>query len=86
MTDDEVARMLAESLAMHLATCPATLCDDAARGGMHPRLVAGVRAARDAFVEHVTENDAAQLLADIKAEVRDGLADLDRRHGRRHDA
>jgi hypothetical protein len=65
-----IARMLAESLAMQLATCPQSLCDDAAQEGMPPRLVAGLRAARDAFAEHVRETDAEELMRDITGEIR----------------
>jgi hypothetical protein len=82
MTDAEMARMLAESLAAQLASCRPQMVDDAARGGMHPRLVAGVRAARDAFAEHVSENDVDELLEQVKAEVREGLEELERRHGK----
>ena len=77
MTDVPLARMLAESLAMQLAQLPDRLCDDAARDGMHPRLVAGLRAARAAFAEQVRETDAQELWATILSEVRAGLAALD---------
>jgi hypothetical protein len=68
--------MLAESLAMQLATCPQQLCDDAFREGMHPRLVAGLRAARNAFTEYVGENDAEELMKSIHEEVAAGLKEL----------
>lgn len=69
--------MLAESLAMQLATCPQQLCDDAEKEGMHPRLVAGLRAAREAFTDHVSENDAEELMKEMRKEVRSGLLELD---------
>jgi hypothetical protein len=77
-----VARMLAESLALQVAQIPETLCDDAEREGMHPRLVAGLRAARAAFAETVREGDADELWEVVLSEVRTGLAELDatRRH------
>ena len=73
----DLARMLAESLAMQLASCPQTLCDDAEREGMHERLVAGLRAARDAFAEHVSENDAEELMKTIRYEIAAGLKELE---------
>ena len=72
----QLARMLAESLAMQLATCPESLCDDAEQEGMHPRLVAGLRAARSAFVEQVRETDADELMRSIREEIRRGLDEL----------
>jgi hypothetical protein len=46
---------------------------------MHPRLVAGLRAARDAFAEHVRETDVSDLLKEIKTEVEQGLRELETR-------
>ena len=74
-----LARMLAESLALQLASCPTTLCDDAEREGMNPRLVEGLRAARNVFAEHVRETDAEELFNEVKAEVREGLSELEKK-------
>jgi hypothetical protein len=43
---------------------------------MHPRLVAGLRAARNAFTEYVGENDAEELMKSIHEEVAAGLKEL----------
>lgn len=72
----QLARMLAESLALQLATCPAKLCHDAAVEGMNPRLVRGLIAARDAFAQEVSENDAEELLGTITSEIKANLKDL----------
>jgi hypothetical protein len=79
MNNTDVARMILEGLAYQFAALPDSVWSDAFKGGCNPALVNGLRDARDAFNRHVTENDVVTLSDQIDADVRKGLADLDKR-------
>jgi len=76
MLDSEAARFILESLACELGALPVCVWDDALTAACNPAIVHGLRAARDALLEHVTENDVQQLSDHIHAEIRDGLRAL----------
>lgn len=74
----KLARMIIEGDALKLASYSPEIFADAAREGTNPRIVAGLKAARAALLQHVNEADMGSLLGDVKTEVREGLAELDR--------
>lgn len=75
--DIQLGRILAESLAIQLASCSKDLIDDAEQEGMHPHLIAGLRAAKVAFDEHASKGDVDEVFNAVHAEVRDGLTLMD---------
>jgi hypothetical protein len=79
MNNADVARMILEGLAYQLAALPDSVWADAFHGGCNPAIVKGMREAREAFHRTVTENDVVALSDQVHTDVREGLAELDKR-------
>lgn len=78
MTDTDVARLIVETQAYQLAALPESTWADAEAGGCNPALVAGLRAAREAFHQHATEIDIEVLRGQVFSDIRLGLQALDK--------
>lgn len=74
VADREIATLIVESLASQIASFPEQALADC---GCSPSLVAGVKAARDAFHACVPESEVEALRHRIEDDVRIGLAALD---------
>jgi hypothetical protein len=74
MATNPIARLIVESLAVNLASFPEQALGES---GISESIADGIRAARVAFHQHVTESEVEILRRDLFDEVRQGLSDLD---------